>query len=256
MWPHHPRTARLRQAPRRRRHRRGAARDGGVHVPAAARPEQHPPAVRPGRRQPARRGLLPGLRHPLGVRRGAGARLARRRRYQHGVDRGDERRCYGWRTAGSATFDCGFTLPLRGWLEITGTEGVVYVPEMWLPGPRATYMVRARRAASRRRSRSRARTRSPTCSTTSAGPCCAATPVPPRPGRGGTTLRVLDCRRRGRRRGGGARSKCDGRAVGVIRGRAAYSPTARARSWRRGRGGNRGRTPGTAASPLRRAAAT
>src|SRR5439155_12073317 len=30
-------------------------------------------------------------------------------------------------------FDCGFTLPLRQWLEISGTEGVIRVPEMWVP---------------------------------------------------------------------------------------------------------------------------
>jgi predicted dehydrogenase len=41
-----------------------------------------------------------------------------------------------------ATFDCGFTLPFRGWLEIVGTEGTVEVPEMWLPLPRATYSIR------------------------------------------------------------------------------------------------------------------
>jgi D-xylose 1-dehydrogenase (NADP+, D-xylono-1,5-lactone-forming) len=40
-----------------------------------------------------------------------------------------------------ASFDCGFTLPLRGWLEITGTEGVVRISEMWLPRPRATWEV-------------------------------------------------------------------------------------------------------------------
>src|SRR5262249_20446545 len=40
------------------------------------------------------------------------------------------------------TFDCGFTLPFRGWLEIVGTEGTVEVPEMWLPLPRATYVIR------------------------------------------------------------------------------------------------------------------
>jgi predicted dehydrogenase len=41
-----------------------------------------------------------------------------------------------------ATFDCGFTLPFRGWLEIVGTEGTVEVPEMWLPLPRASYAIR------------------------------------------------------------------------------------------------------------------
>lgn len=38
-------------------------------------------------------------------------------------------------------FDCGFTLPLRGWLEIAGTRGVIRVPEMWLPGARAEFYV-------------------------------------------------------------------------------------------------------------------
>jgi predicted dehydrogenase len=34
------------------------------------------------------------------------------------------------------TFDCGFTAPLRQWLEITGTSGVIRVHEMWVPnGP-------------------------------------------------------------------------------------------------------------------------
>ena len=41
----------------------------------------------------------------------------------------------------TGAFDCGFKLPLRGWLEITGTDGVVTVPEMWLPSPRATFYV-------------------------------------------------------------------------------------------------------------------
>jgi predicted dehydrogenase len=37
------------------------------------------------------------------------------------------------------TFDCAFTLPSRGWLEITGTQGVLRVPDMWVPGPRAAF---------------------------------------------------------------------------------------------------------------------
>jgi predicted dehydrogenase len=39
------------------------------------------------------------------------------------------------------TFDCGFTMPYRGWLEITGTEGVVRVGDMWLPGSRAAFTI-------------------------------------------------------------------------------------------------------------------
>ena len=40
-----------------------------------------------------------------------------------------------------AAFDCGFTSPLRQWLEIVGTTGVIRVPEMWVPGPSATFIV-------------------------------------------------------------------------------------------------------------------
>jgi D-xylose 1-dehydrogenase (NADP+, D-xylono-1,5-lactone-forming) len=42
----------------------------------------------------------------------------------------------------AGVFDCGFTLPLRGWLEVVGTTGTVFVPDLWLPGTRATYQVR------------------------------------------------------------------------------------------------------------------
>ena len=60
--------------------------------------------------------------------------------YRHGVD--VEMNGTLWFADGQvATFDCGFTLPLRGWLEITGTEGVVSIPEMWLPSERASFFV-------------------------------------------------------------------------------------------------------------------
>jgi predicted dehydrogenase len=39
------------------------------------------------------------------------------------------------------TFDCSFTMPYRGWMEITGTDGVVRVPDLWLPGRRATFTI-------------------------------------------------------------------------------------------------------------------
>lgn len=41
----------------------------------------------------------------------------------------------------TATFDCGFTLPFRGWMEICGTTGTLRVPDMWLPPEVATYEV-------------------------------------------------------------------------------------------------------------------
>jgi predicted dehydrogenase len=39
------------------------------------------------------------------------------------------------------TFDCGFTLPYREWFEITGTEGLIRVPEMWVPHSAATFTI-------------------------------------------------------------------------------------------------------------------
>ncbi len=41
----------------------------------------------------------------------------------------------------TALFDCGFTLPLRGYLEIVGTEGTVWIQDMWLPPARAVFQV-------------------------------------------------------------------------------------------------------------------
>lgn len=40
-----------------------------------------------------------------------------------------------------AAFDGAFTLPYRAWLEIVGTKGVIRVPRMWAPLPRATWEV-------------------------------------------------------------------------------------------------------------------
>jgi len=41
----------------------------------------------------------------------------------------------------TATFDCGFTLPFRGSMEIVGTKGTMRVPDMWLPPEAAVYEV-------------------------------------------------------------------------------------------------------------------
>lgn len=40
-----------------------------------------------------------------------------------------------------ATFDCGFTAPMRQWLEITGETGVLRVMDMWLPSARASFVI-------------------------------------------------------------------------------------------------------------------
>ena len=41
----------------------------------------------------------------------------------------------------TALFDCGFTLPLRCRVEITGTKGVLHVPNMYVPPERANYII-------------------------------------------------------------------------------------------------------------------
>ncbi len=41
----------------------------------------------------------------------------------------------------TANFDCGFTSPLRTWVEIVGTEAVVRVPNMWIPDEQAVFQV-------------------------------------------------------------------------------------------------------------------
>ncbi len=41
----------------------------------------------------------------------------------------------------TANFDCGFTSPLRTWVEIVGTEAVVRIPNLWIPDERAVFEV-------------------------------------------------------------------------------------------------------------------
>ncbi len=140
MWPHHPRTAKLR-----------AFLDGGGvgevrRVGGAFTFLMDPLDPKNIRLQPdlAGGGLLDVGCYPVyGIRWAFGAEPVKAfavARYLHGVDV----ELSGLLTLAdgrTATFDCGFTTPLRGWLEITGIEGVVRVPEMWLPPPRASFFV-------------------------------------------------------------------------------------------------------------------
>ena len=141
MWPHHPRTARLRQF----------LDDGGVgkveRVTAAFTFPLKPlePSNIRLRSDLAGGSLLDVGCYPVyGIRWAFGAEPVRAwaaGRYLHGVD--VEMSGLVWLADGRVgAFDCGFTVPLRGWMEVTGSEGVVFVPDMWLPGPRATFTVR------------------------------------------------------------------------------------------------------------------
>jgi predicted dehydrogenase len=139
MWPHHPRTVQLRQF-------LDAGGIGAVRRVSGTFTFRLPLDPSNIRLKPEMGGgsLLDVGCYPVyGIRWAMGAdpvRVFAQAVMQFGVDAemtgqlmfGDGR---------LATFDCGFTLPLRSWLEITGTEGVVRVPEMWVPGTRADYTI-------------------------------------------------------------------------------------------------------------------
>jgi predicted dehydrogenase len=140
MWPHHPRTARIRQL-------LDSGAIGEVRRVGGAftfRMKELDPANI--RLQPALAGgsLLDVGCYPVyGIRWAFGAepvRVQATARYEHGVD--VEMNGTLWLADGRvATFDCGFTLPFRGWLEITGTDGVICVSEMWVPHRPASFII-------------------------------------------------------------------------------------------------------------------
>jgi xylose dehydrogenase (NAD/NADP) len=140
MWPHHPRTARLREA-------LDARAIGEVrHVSGAFTFPLEPYDPSNIRLRPELGGgsLLDVGCYPVyGIRWAFGAepvRVYATVRYDHGVD--VEVTGLVWLEDGRVgTFDCGFVLPLRQWLEVVGTEGVITVNDMWVPGPRAAFTI-------------------------------------------------------------------------------------------------------------------
>jgi predicted dehydrogenase len=140
MWPHHPRTARLRQL-----------LDSGAigevrRVTGAFTFRLEPLDPSNIRLQPELAGgsLLDVGCYPVyGIRWAFGAEPVRAyatATVRHGVD--VETSGLLWLADGRvASFDCGFTGTYRGWLEIAGSEAVVYVPEMWVPRGRACFEI-------------------------------------------------------------------------------------------------------------------
>jgi len=140
MWPHHPRTHRLRQM----------LDDGAVgevrRVAAAFTFRMDPFDPKNIRLCPDLAGgslLDVGCYAVAGIRWAMGAEPVRAfasARHAHGVDVEvtGQLAFLGDRVA---SFDCGFTLPYRAWLEVVGTGGTVRVPRMWAPHPRATWEV-------------------------------------------------------------------------------------------------------------------
>lgn len=138
MWPHHPRTARIRKF----------IDDGGIgevrHVKGTF---TFPLPMDPNnirlKADLAGGSLLDVGCYPVyGIRWAFGAepmQVFAKARYQFGVDV-EVSGLLTFADGRTASFDCGFTLPFRSWLEITGTKGVIQIPEMWVP-QRASYTV-------------------------------------------------------------------------------------------------------------------
>jgi predicted dehydrogenase len=139
MWPHHPRTAQIKQLIQSGRIGRVDHAHGTFSFPL-------PLDASNIRLQPARGGgslLDVGCYPVFGFRWAFGEEPVRAfatARFEFGVDLSMAGTLWfpGDRTA---TFDCAFTRPLRQHFEIVGTDGVICVPRMWLPEPDAEYWV-------------------------------------------------------------------------------------------------------------------
>ncbi len=139
MWPHHPRTSELRRLI-----------DGGTigrvqHVHSAFTFQLHMGAQNIRLRPEAGGGSLldVGCYPVYGIRWAFGeepVRVFATAQFEHGVDVAMS--AILWFADGrTASFDCGFTLPLRQHMEITGAKGVITIPQMWLPEAQAGYDV-------------------------------------------------------------------------------------------------------------------
>jgi predicted dehydrogenase len=140
MWPHHSRTARLRQL-------LDSGTLGGIQRVTGTFTFPLNADGSNIRLQPELGGgsLLDVGCYPVyGIRWAFGAEpvaVYARATYEYGVDVAMTGLL--WLADGRmASFDCGFGQSLRGWLEVAGREGSLFVPEMWVPGRRANYWIR------------------------------------------------------------------------------------------------------------------
>jgi predicted dehydrogenase len=140
MWPHHPRTALIREQLQQ-------GKIGAVRRVTGSFTFKLLMDSANIRLQPAMGGgsLLDVGCYPVyGIRWAMGAEPVRAwatARYEHGVD--VEMQGVLWFADGRmASFDCGFVHPYRQWLEIVGETGVLSVPDTWVPPERALFAVR------------------------------------------------------------------------------------------------------------------
>jgi D-xylose 1-dehydrogenase (NADP+, D-xylono-1,5-lactone-forming) len=142
-WPHHPRTARLRQV-------LDAGRVGVVRRVTGAFTFPLSPLDPANIRMRADLGggslLDVGCYPVFAIRWIFGlepVRVSATASYHLGID--TEVSCIlDFADGRVGAFDCGFTLPHRGWLEIAGTEGVISIPDMWQPSTCAKFTVQPR----------------------------------------------------------------------------------------------------------------
>lgn len=139
MWPHHPRTAKIRELLDRGTIGQVLRVAGAFTFPLPLDPDNirlKPPL---GGGSLLDVGCYPvyGIRWAFGEEPVA---VYAKGRYDFEVDL--EMSGIVWLADGrQATFDCGFTQPTRQWLEITGTAGVIRVQDMWLPDADAAFTI-------------------------------------------------------------------------------------------------------------------
>ncbi len=133
MWPHHPRTARIRQVIDSGAIGQVLHVSGAFTFPLPLDPDN----IRLNADMAGGSLLDVGCYPVFGIRWAFGeepVRVYATSRYDFGVDL--ETSGIVWLADGRVgTFDCGFTMPMRQWLEITGSEAVLHVPQMWVPRP-------------------------------------------------------------------------------------------------------------------------
>jgi D-xylose 1-dehydrogenase (NADP+, D-xylono-1,5-lactone-forming) len=140
MWPHHPRTAKIREVI-------DSGTIGTVQKVVAAftfNLEGLPTSNIRMQPQAGGGGLLDvGCYTTYAIRWWMGAepvKVFATAKFVNGVDVG---MCGVWTFADgrTATFDCGFTHPLRTQVEIVGTKAVIRIPNMWIPDDQAVFEI-------------------------------------------------------------------------------------------------------------------
>ena len=140
MWPHHPRTAKMR-----------ALLDSGllgpvlrVHGVFTFRMDPIDPANIRLKAEAGGGSLLDVGCYPVyGIRWAMGVepvRVFARATFLHGVDIAMTGQME-FEDGRLASFDCGFNAPLRMGMEVVCEKGVVRIPRMWLPSPKGEYEV-------------------------------------------------------------------------------------------------------------------